>query len=125
MRSTGSLATGSARLGSEAWALNYYAAVIADTGDGGRAIAVYQDALRLAREVGHPDDEAIALQGLGEAHARMGKSEDGAAYLREALGIFRRLGMPTADQVTKRLAEIGGLLADVVSTRADSSPTAA
>ena len=55
--------------------------------------------------------EAIALQGLGEAHARMGKSEDGAAYLREALGIFRRLGMPAAEHVTKRLAEIGSLLA--------------
>ncbi len=111
--------------GSEAWALNYYAAVIADTGDPGRAIAVYQDALRLAREVRHPDDEAIALQGLGEAHARMGESADGAAYLREALGIFRRLGMPAADHVARRLAEIGALLADVVSTCADSSLTAA
>jgi DNA-binding SARP family transcriptional activator/tetratricopeptide (TPR) repeat protein len=97
--------------GSEAWALNYYAAVIADTGDPGRAIAVYHDALRLAREVRQPDDEAIALQGLGEAHARMGESEDGVAYLREALGIFRRLGMSAAEQVTKRLAEIGALLA--------------
>ena len=111
MRSTGSLATGSARLGSEAWALNYYAAVIADTGDAGRAIAVYQDALRLAREVGHPDDEAIALQGLDEAHVHTGKSEDGADYLREALGVFRRLGMPAAEHVIRRLAEIGTLLA--------------
>jgi hypothetical protein len=41
----------------------------------------------------------------------MGESEDGAAYLREALGIFRHLGMPAAEHVTKRLAEIGALLA--------------
>jgi hypothetical protein len=75
------------------------------------AIAVYQDSLRLAREARQPDDEAVALQGLGEAHARMGKSEDGAAYLREAREIFRRLGMPAAEHVTKRLAEIGALLA--------------
>ena len=51
------------------------------------------------------------MQGLGEAHVRTGKSEDGAAYLREALGIFRLLGMPAAEHVTRRLAEIGTLLA--------------
>src|SRR5689334_3518947 len=93
--------------GNEAWALNFYAAVIADTGDQDRAIAVYHDALRLAREVRQPDDEAIALQGLGEARLRQGKTEDGAARLRQALEIYRRLGMPAADQVTARLAEIG------------------
>ncbi|HEX7162915.1 MAG TPA: tetratricopeptide repeat protein, partial [Trebonia sp.] len=93
--------------GALAWALNYYAAVIADTGDQGRAVAVYHDALRLAREVSQPDDEAVALQGLGEARLRLGKPEDGAACLREALEIYRRLGMPAADQVTARLAEIG------------------
>ena len=91
----------------QAWALNFYAAVIADTGDQARAIAVYHDALRLAREVQQPDDEAIALQGLGEAHLREGKLEDGAACLREALEIYDRLGMPAAEQVTARLAEIG------------------
>ena len=91
----------------EAWALNFYAAVIADTGDQARAITIYQDALRLAREVQQPDDEAIALQGLGEARLREGKLEDGAACLRQALEIYRRLGMPAAGQVTKRLAGIG------------------
>jgi hypothetical protein len=54
--------------------LNYYAAVIADTGDQGRAIGVYRDAPRLAREVRQPDDEAVALQGLGEARLRQGTS---------------------------------------------------
>jgi tetratricopeptide (TPR) repeat protein len=96
--------------GDEGWALNFYAAVIADTGDQDGAIAVYQDALRLTREVHQPDDEAIALQGLGEAHLRQGKAEDGAAHLRQALEIYRCLGMPAADQVTARLAEIGACL---------------
>jgi len=67
---------------------------------------VYHDALRLAREVRQPDDEAIALQGLGEARLRQGNTADGAARLRQALEIYRRLGMPAADQVTARLAEI-------------------
>ncbi len=52
-------------------------------------------------------DEAIALQGLGEAHLGDGRLEDGAARLHEALEIYRRLGMPAAGQVTARLAEIG------------------
>ena len=93
--------------GALAWALNYYAAVLAGTGGQDRAIAVYHDALRLAREVRQPDDEAIALRGLGEARLREGNLEAGAACLRQALEIFRRLGMPAAGQVTARLAEIG------------------
>ncbi|MBV9855105.1 MAG: tetratricopeptide repeat protein [Streptosporangiaceae bacterium] len=93
--------------GGQALALNYYAAVIADTGDLARAIALYREALRLAREVRHPDDEAIALQGLGESHLRAGKLHDGAGYLRQALEIYQRLGMPAAEHVLARLAEIG------------------
>jgi DNA-binding SARP family transcriptional activator len=93
--------------GSLGWSLNYYAAVIADTGDHARATRVYHEALRLAREVRQPDDEAIALQGLGELHLRAGELEDGAACLHQALQIYRRLGMPAAGQVTKRLAAIG------------------
>ena len=93
--------------GSEGWALNQYAAAIADAGDRARAITVYRDALRLTREVHHPDDEAIALQGLGELLLREGNPEDGTACLHQALEIYRRLGMPAAGQVTRRLAEIG------------------
>jgi tetratricopeptide (TPR) repeat protein len=95
--------------GSEAWALNYYAAVIAETGDPARAITLYLESLQLAREVHQPDDEAAALQGLGEVHLRERKLRDGAAYLRQALEIYQRLGVPAAEQVTARLAEIGAL----------------
>jgi hypothetical protein len=91
--------------------------VSADSGDQDGAIAVYHDALRLAREVRQPDDEAIALQGLGEAHLRQDKPEDGTARLREALEIYRRLGMPAADQVIARLAGIGACLSGSRSQR--------
>jgi hypothetical protein len=63
--------------------------------------------LRLAREAGQPDDEASALRGLGGVHLRAGQFPGGVASLRKALEIYRRLGMPAADQVTARLAEIG------------------
>ena len=55
---------------SEAWALNRYAAVINASGDHARAAALYQDALHLARELRQPDDEAHALEGIGDSNLR-------------------------------------------------------
>jgi DNA-binding SARP family transcriptional activator len=92
--------------GNEAWALNHYAALIADTGDLTRATTLYNEALNLAREVHEPGDQATALQGLGEICLREGKLHDGASYLRQAREIYQRLGMPAAEHVTARLAEI-------------------
>ena len=94
--------------GSQAYALNRYAAAITAGGEPDRAIAVYQNAMRLAREVQQSDDEAMALHGLGENYLRTGRVHDGTACLRQALEIYRRLGMPEAAQVTARLA---GLMA--------------
>ena len=90
--------------GGLAWAMNYYAAAIADSGDQDRAAAAYLDALRLARETSQPDDEASALRGLGEVRLRAGEVGEGTAYLREALEIYRRLGMAAAEEVTTLLA---------------------
>lgn len=90
--------------GSQAYALNRYAMAITIGGEPDRAIAVYQDAMRLAREVHQSDDEAMALHGLGENYLRTGRTRDGIACLRQALEIYRRLGMPEAAQVTARLA---------------------
>lgn len=92
--------------GNQAWALNHYGAVITAMGDQDRAITVYRDALHLAREGQQPDDEAIALHGIGENHLRTGRVQDGAACLHQAQEIYQRLGMPQAEQVTERLAEI-------------------
>jgi DNA-binding SARP family transcriptional activator/tetratricopeptide (TPR) repeat protein len=96
--------------GNLAWTLNHYAAVISAAGDLTRATALYHDALNLARDVRQPDDEAAALQGLGETRLREGKPHDAAASLRQALEIYQRLGMPAAKQVAARLAEIGACL---------------
>jgi DNA-binding SARP family transcriptional activator/tetratricopeptide (TPR) repeat protein len=93
--------------GNQAWALNHYAAAISDAGDLTRATALYCDALHLARQVQQPDDEAAALEGLGENCLRNGKLHDGTMYLHQALEIYQRLGMPTAEQVMARLTEIG------------------
>ena len=90
----------------EGWALNYYAAVFLAGGDLRRALAVYQDALKMSREVDHPDDEALALEGIGECRLRAGEPAAGTDHLNQALAIFRRLGMqPDAERVAARLAE--------------------
>ena len=96
-------------VGNQAWALNHYANVIAATGDHARANTIYQNALRLAREAHHPDDEALALEGIGKYHEHTGDTQAGAAHLRQALAIFKRLGMkPETDRVRTRLAELPG-----------------
>jgi DNA-binding SARP family transcriptional activator/tetratricopeptide (TPR) repeat protein len=94
--------------GNEAWALNHYAAVIVATGDHAYAQVIYQDALRLARETCQPDDEALALEGIGECRLHAGATGAGIAHLNQALEIFRRLTMAAeADRVQARLTGQG------------------
>ncbi len=91
----------------EAWALNHYAATIAAQGDLPRALALYEQALRMNRELNKPDSQALALEGLGECHLTAGETATGAAALSEALTIYQRLGMATdAERVRTRLATL-------------------
>jgi tetratricopeptide (TPR) repeat protein len=93
--------------GNEACVLNYYAATIAATGDRQRALALYQQSLAMNQELNKPDDEAIALEGIADHHLATGEAIQGATRLREALGIYRHLGMSAdAERVETRLAEL-------------------
>ncbi|HYY18390.1 MAG TPA: hypothetical protein VE864_06070, partial [Streptosporangiaceae bacterium] len=76
-------------------------------GDLGRALSLYHEALDLAREAGQPDEEAPALEGIGEILLGRQEIRDGAAYLGQARDIYQRLGMPAAGPITARLTEIG------------------
>jgi tetratricopeptide (TPR) repeat protein len=93
--------------GGEAWALNPYAAIFAASGELAHARALHRDALQLARDVQQPDDEAFALEGIGECLLGEADVPGGAAYLRQALVIFRRLGArPSVERVQARLAQL-------------------
>jgi tetratricopeptide (TPR) repeat protein len=93
--------------GNETWALNHYAAEVAATGDHGRALALYGDALVLARETHQPDEEARALEGLGGCHLNNGDTETGAVHLKQSLDAFQRMALaPDADRVQQRLARL-------------------
>ena len=93
--------------GSEAWALNRYAAVISVSGDPARAQALYLEALRLTRETCQLDDEAIALEGSAECQLRCSETETAVRHLRQAQEIFQRMAMHTdAKRVQTRLANL-------------------
>ena len=89
--------------GSEAFALNHFAAVLAAAGDRERALTMYGDALSLACETDQFDEQALALEGIGECHLRAGQTDDGAAYLAQALAMFQQYGMEQAERVRMRL----------------------
>ena len=72
------------------------------------ARARHSRALRLAREVASPMLEADALAGLGEISLREGGLATGIEQLRDALAIYRTLGVPAAERVEARLAEYAG-----------------
>lgn len=66
----------------------------------------YEDAVRhaeqaraVAREIGHPYGEALSLTVLGRALKELGSTDRSAECLRQALGIFTRLGAPEAGDV--------------------------
>ena len=93
--------------GSEAWALNHYAAVVAATGDDVQALTLYRDALLLARETHQPDDEARALEGLGECHLNSGDTEAGIVHLKQSLDAFQRIALTLdAERIQRRLAQL-------------------
>lgn len=92
-------------IGSQGWVLNFYAAAIASSGNTLAALSLRREALNLSRQAHQPDDEAVALEGIGEYHLQGGDAAAGLYHLRQALRIFQRLGMqPDIDRVRARLA---------------------
>ena len=93
----------------EAGALVELGTVWSQTGDPVKAAEALSQALEIYRATGDRTNEAwahegIALEGLAECHLSSGEAEAAATHLREALEIFRRLGMaPDARRVQDRL----------------------
>jgi tetratricopeptide (TPR) repeat protein len=59
----------------------------------------HTEALSIARDINAPFQEARALEGIGRCRIQEGSSGEGAAHLRQALAIYRRLGTPEAHRV--------------------------
>ena len=73
-------------------------------GDYAGAIASYQHALSLCRELGPRYYQSVTLSHLGETYAASGDTTAAARAWREALDILIGLNHPDADEVRTRLA---------------------
>ena len=63
----------------------------------------FAQALSIARDLNTPVQKAQALEGIGRCHIREGNPGQGAADLRQALAIYRRIGAPEAQRVETTL----------------------
>ncbi|MFE7559433.1 BTAD domain-containing putative transcriptional regulator [Kitasatospora sp. NPDC057500] len=83
-----------------------------ELGRADEALEHAEQALELCVELGAERDQAQALVVLGCALADLGRGAEAGARLREAYGIFRRLGLPEAAEVAGLLAEPAFALVD-------------
>ena len=93
------------RLG-EAEVLNSLGELSTRTRDPVQARDYHTQALRIARDLPAPLEEARALEGIGRSHLYDGNAADGTTLLRDALDIYLRLGTPDASRIQQRLGEL-------------------
>jgi tetratricopeptide (TPR) repeat protein len=67
------------------------------------ALDHYDTALRMARQIGDPYQEAKVLEGIGEAILGARRPENARIVFRQALDIFERLGVPEAESARIRI----------------------
>ena len=72
-----------------------------------RAREHHADALAIARDIGAPLDEARALEGIGQCDIQDGNRADGTEYLRQALAIYQRIGVPGIHRIREYLRDHG------------------
>ncbi|WP_410625163.1 ATP-binding protein [Amycolatopsis sp. cmx-8-4] len=65
-----------------------------DRGHLPEATDLYGQALKLTLETGSLPQQAIALEEIGRCRVESGHVSEGAGHLREALGLYRQLGLP-------------------------------
>ena len=75
-------------------------------GDYAGAIASYQEALSLCRELGPRYYQSVTLSHLGESYAAAGDPGAATRAWREALDILVGLGHPDAEELRSRISEV-------------------
>jgi tetratricopeptide (TPR) repeat protein len=91
----------------QAETLNRFGALMLDASRHEEALDHHTRALCLARDGGIAPEEAQALEGIGRSLIGAHATGEGIAHLRQALGIYRRLGVPEQGRVEATLAELG------------------
>ena len=75
------------------------------------ALDHYHTALKLAREIGDPYEEGKILEGIAESTLSAQRLEAARIFLRQALDIFERLGVPEAESARLRMEAMDPALA--------------
>ena len=76
----------------EAQVLISLGALLSDSSSPKDALPIYQQGLAIARELDSPLDTAIALEAIGRCVAQLGDRTAAAAYVRQAVQIYRSIG---------------------------------
>jgi len=90
----------------EVMVLNELGALHRLSGDVEGALAAHRAALALAEQVASPFDRAVSLAGFGRCAVARGRPSEGAAQLRAALRILRRIDAAEATEVAADLAAL-------------------
>ncbi|GIF01670.1 hypothetical protein Ari01nite_91340 [Paractinoplanes rishiriensis] len=90
----------------EAWVLNSLGEATHSAGRATDAIAHHTAARAVATAIGARDEQARAHAGLGRAHHTMGDTGQAREQYRHAVTLYTGLGVPEADEVSARLAEL-------------------
>ena len=67
----------------------------------------HRQALVIARDIGAPQEEAHALEGIGHSHLQDSDPTDARTHLQQALAIYQRIEAPDARRVQKTLSRYG------------------
>ena len=89
--------------------LNNLGALALDWPEAGNPRDYFRQALHQARAIGAQYHEARALEGLGQTRVAQADFSSGIAYLRQALTLYKRLGVPESTAVAGALAELDRL----------------
>jgi tetratricopeptide (TPR) repeat protein len=92
----------------QAETLNRLGVILCESSDSDEALRRHRLALRLARDIRTPLEEARALDGIGRCLLCADNILAGAAHLRQALAIYERLRVPEADRVKATLIGVDG-----------------
>ncbi|MFE7033139.1 hypothetical protein ACFU9Y_22745, partial [Streptomyces sp. NPDC057621] len=71
-----------------------------------KALTAFQQAQRLAQQVGNPLTEARALEGAARCQLRLGERRTALFTIRRALSIYREIGAAEAESADAYRAEL-------------------
>ena len=85
----------------QACMLNEYGYVYAALGEMPRALTYYNRALKLVRQVGGRDGEAVTLNNIGHVYDALGEKQKALEYYNQALELYRQVGDRWGERITR------------------------